>query len=185
MMKSISTHIAQYLKTLRQRHGWSLERTARETGVSKAMLGQIERQESSPTVATLWKIATGFRVSFSSFLEESNKLNQSLIYRHGNENESAREKICIKALFPFDEQLRFELFVIELLPGCEQLSSPHEQGVIEHIIVTQGKMDVLVNGSWQALECGEGIRFDAHQPHGYRNTGENTVSFHNIIHYPH
>lgn len=38
------------------------------TGVSKAMLGQIERGESSPTVTTLWKIATGLQVSFSSLL---------------------------------------------------------------------------------------------------------------------
>lgn len=36
--------------------------------MSKAMLGQIERNESSPTVATLWKIATGLNVPFSTFI---------------------------------------------------------------------------------------------------------------------
>ncbi|MEZ8384857.1 helix-turn-helix domain-containing protein, partial [Vibrio splendidus] len=43
------------LKRLRQEKGWSLDKTAKETGVSKAMLGQIERGESSPTVAKLWQ----------------------------------------------------------------------------------------------------------------------------------
>ncbi|STU41010.1 Cro/CI family transcriptional regulator [Klebsiella pneumoniae] len=56
---NIAQHLAATLKTLRQQRGWSLSRLAEETGVSKAMLGQIERNESSPTVATLWKIATG------------------------------------------------------------------------------------------------------------------------------
>jgi transcriptional regulator with XRE-family HTH domain len=65
---NIAQHLAATLKTLRQQRGWSLSRLAEETGVSKAMLGQIERNESSPTVATLWKIATGLNVPFSAFI---------------------------------------------------------------------------------------------------------------------
>ncbi len=47
----------------------SLDNVANMTGVSKSMLGQIERGESSPTVATLWKIATGLHISFTALLE--------------------------------------------------------------------------------------------------------------------
>jgi transcriptional regulator with XRE-family HTH domain len=65
---NIAQHLATTLKTLRQQRGWSLSRLAEETGVSKAMLGQVERNESSPTVATLWKIATGLNVPFSAFI---------------------------------------------------------------------------------------------------------------------
>ncbi len=36
--------IANHLKQLRQARGWSLDKTAEMTGVSKAMLGQIERK---------------------------------------------------------------------------------------------------------------------------------------------
>ncbi|KTC76923.1 helix-turn-helix domain-containing protein [Legionella brunensis] len=185
-MQNMSAHIAKTLRSLRQQRGWSLDKAAQETGVSKAMLGQIEREESSPTVAILWKIATGFQVSFSSFLAESTLSSQELIYRYAPEQglKPVEEQIRIKALFPFDKQLRFEMFVIELLPGCEQLSTPHEQGVIEHVIVISGKMEVLINDVWQPLQCGEGLRFDAHQPHGYRNNGHENALFHNIIHYP-
>ncbi|WED43097.1 helix-turn-helix domain-containing protein [Legionella cardiaca] len=184
-MKKMADHLAKTLKALRQQRGWSLDKTAQETGVSKAMLGQIERQESSPTVAVLWKIATGFRVSFSSFLAESTQDSQELIYRSIQENlKPTDEKIRIKALFPFDEQFHFEMFVIELLPGCEQLSTSHESGVIEHVIVISGDMEVLIDKAWHSLRCGEGLRFNASQPHGYRNRGANSALFHNIIHYP-
>jgi len=55
---AISRSIAQHLQSVRKARGLSLDKTAQLTGVSKAMLGQIERGESSPTIATLWKIAT-------------------------------------------------------------------------------------------------------------------------------
>lgn len=184
-MQDIFGRIANTLKTLRRERGWSLDKTAQETGVSKAMLGQIEREESSPTIATLWKIASGFQTSFSSFIEEITENTSNPLYRagHAKSLHPADEKICVFPLFPFDQQLRFELFVIELLPGCEHLSPPHKHGVIEHVVVVDGEMEVLIDGSWQSLVKGEGIRFNANQSHGYRNTSQALSRFHDIIHY--
>lgn len=179
-------HIANHLKTLRQQRGWSLDKAAQETGVSKAMLGQIERLESSPTVATLWKIASGFHVSFSSFLEDSPGNATETIYRPQPQQalQHADEQLKITSLFPFDPELRFECFMIELLPHCEQLSTPHEPGVIEHIIVIEGTVDILIHQDWHVLHPGDGLRFDASKPHGYRNTHDKSAFFHDIIHYP-
>ena len=82
------------------------------------MLGQIEREESSPTVATLWKLAKGFDVSFSTFLEESPPDLQSLftVLTQDNHLSSADRSIQITTIFPFDKQLDCEIFSIELLP---------------------------------------------------------------------
>lgn len=184
-MNQIYKHIALTLKTLRRERGWSLDKAAEETGVSKAMLGQIEREESSPTVATLWKIANGFQISFSYFLENLPQPQGSL-YRFGESHTliPLGEKFHVMPLFPFDHQLSCEIFVIELLPYCEQLSAPHNPGVIEHVIVVRGTIDVLLQGSWKTLHQGEGIRFDAGHSHGYRNITTETACFHNLIHYP-
>lgn len=173
------------LKALRRERGWSLDKAAEETGVSKAMLGQIEREESSPTIATLWKIASGFRTSFSSFIEEINTNFSEPVYRASQTRHlhPRDEKIRVMPLFPFDSQLNFEIYVIELLPGCEHLSPPHKHGVVEHVIVVDGRMEVLVNGNWQSLSKGEGLRFNANQSHGYRNITEEIASFHDVIHY--
>jgi XRE family transcriptional regulator, regulator of sulfur utilization len=185
-MKNIYKHISLTLKTLRRERGWSLDKAAEETGVSKAMLGQIEREESSPTIATLWKIASGFRTSFSSFIEEIHTDFNKPIHRSGQTQQlhPKDEKIRVMPIFPFDSQLNVEIFIIELLPSCEHLSPPHKHGVIEHVIVVEGKMEVLVNGRWQTLNKGEGLRFDANQPHGYRNITSKIACFHDIIHYP-
>jgi transcriptional regulator with XRE-family HTH domain len=185
-VKDTYKHISLTLKTLRRERGWSLDKTAEETGVSKAMLGQIEREESSPTIATLWKIASGFQTSFSSFIEDINADFNQTVYRSGQTQHihPNDEKIRVMPLFPFDSDLKFEIFIIELLPGCEHMSPPHKHGVIEHVIVVDGKMEVLVNGVWQSLNKGEGLRFNADQAHGYRNTTAEIACFHDVIHYP-
>lgn len=185
-MHNISEHIALALRSLRKKRGWSLDKTAQETGVSKAMLGQIEREESSPTVATLWKIASGFHASFSSFLEKIDVDAKEAIYRSDQARNLSLtdEKIRVITLFPFDVQLNCEIFIIELLPTCEHLALPHKNEVVEHVIVVDGTMEVLLNGVWQTLNQGEGLRFNANQPHGYRNITAKNALFHNIIHYP-
>ena len=135
-LKDTYKHIALTLKTLRKERGWSLDKTAEKTGVSKAMLGQIEREESSPTIATLWKIASGFDTSFSSFIEDIKAGFHQPVHRAGQTKQlhPADKKIRVMPLFPFDNQLNLEIFVIELLPGCVHLSPAHQQGVIEHVV---------------------------------------------------
>lgn len=185
-MNDIYKQIALTLKSLRKTRRWSLDKAASETGVSKAMLGQIEREESSPTIATLWKIASGFETSFSSFITDISIDNTCDVVRHGQAEQlhPRDNKIRVMPLFPFDKQLNFEVFIIELLPGCEHLSPPHKGDVIEHVIVVDGAMEVFINGKWQPLKKGDGLRFNANQAHGYRNTSTNLACIHDMIHYP-
>ncbi|MGD9591767.1 MAG: helix-turn-helix domain-containing protein [Candidatus Berkiella sp.] len=185
-MNDINSQISTTLKSLRQARGWSLDKAAQETGVSKAMLGQIERGESSPTIATLWKIASGFQTSFSSFIEPSRAYSKTPIYRSGKTRElhPQDEKIRVMPLFPFDKHLHFEVYIIELLPQCEHISPPHEPGTIEHVIVVSGKIEVLVDNTWHTLNKGEGLRFEANLKHGYANRSAKTACIHDIIHYP-
>ncbi|WP_439825747.1 helix-turn-helix domain-containing protein [Aeromonas caviae] len=185
-MQEMSRYLAQRLKGLRTERGWSLDMAARETGVSKAMLGQIERGESSPTVATLWKIATGFRVSFSSFIESTPAAQGETVYRIADDirQQPAGEGMQVAPLFPYEARFGFELFELTLLPGYQRESEPHEPGVTEHVIVISGVMEVLVDGAWRSLDQGEAVRFAADRPHGYRNLGVAPTIFHNLIHYP-
>ncbi|WP_115718892.1 helix-turn-helix domain-containing protein [Gallaecimonas mangrovi] len=172
-MNPLTQQIQAVLKSARADKGWSLSVAAEKTGVSKAMLGQIERGESSPTVATLWKLATGFGLSFSSFLLTGCPSPLPDI-----------DKMKVVTLFPYNPQLGFEMFAITLAPGFRRQSEPHEAGVVEHVIALDGPMEVLQAGQWQALEAGAGLRFDASLEHGYGNPGPLPVTFHNVICYP-
>ena len=172
----ITLHLATTLKTLRQARGWSLSKLADETGVSKAMLGQIERNESSPTVSTLWKIATGLNVPFSAFITP--EADRQAVF------DPQQQAMVVKPLFPWDETLGFDYFSITLAPGALSESTPHETGVIEHVVVISGLLDMCIEGQWRTLKSGEGVRFAGDTAHSYRNSSEQTVHFHSLIHYP-
>lgn len=87
-------------------------------------------------------------------------------------------------LFPYDEQLRFDLFSITLAPGALSESSPHDIGVIEHVTVISGVLEMRTQGKWQVLQAGQGLRFAADVAHSYRNSGVDNAHFHSLIHYP-
>lgn len=166
--------IAKNLKALRANLGWSLTKTAAETDVSKAMLGQIERGESSPTIATLWKIATGFHLPLTAFIEAPAS-DGFMQFKNG---------IRFKTLFAYDPVLKSEMFSHYLEPQQSQLSAAHDKGVVEDIVVLSGEVEILAEGEWRHLKIGESLRFAADQPHGYRNPTNLPATFHNIMHYP-
>ncbi|MEH6491958.1 helix-turn-helix domain-containing protein [Halopseudomonas sp.] len=182
-MQSVGDYLGQALKQLRSERGWSLDRAAQACGVSKAMLGQIERAESSPTLATLWKIAGGFKVPLSAFIAAP---PNELEVRQAEQlrQRPTSDAMLVAPLFPFDPRYGFELLELTLPAAYERLSEPHESGVTEHVTVIQGEVELLVNGCWQRLKQGAAVRFAADAAHGYRNPGSDPAVIHNLICYP-
>ena len=60
--------VAANIKRIRKTQKLSLERTAEAAGVSRSMLGQIERGEANPSVAILGKLAAALKVPAEEFL---------------------------------------------------------------------------------------------------------------------
>ena len=168
------------LRSIRAESGLSLSKAAELTGVSKAMLGQIERGESSPTIATLWKIAKGFHLPLTALIDEAVRTSN----QDGGVFKTVQfpGSITVKIVFPYDPELRAETFHVSLKPGQSHESQAHDQGVTEEVFVLEGEMDVLRDGEWVSLSAGQGLRFAADQPHGYRNA-KSGASFLNMHHY--
>jgi len=183
----IST-VGGQLKSARGERGWSLDATSKNTGVSKAMLGQIERGESSPTITKLWQIATGFNLPLSYFLgvisnntpaQRPQNLDTHINIPVGDH----QSPITVTTLFPFDSRTNCEIFSLTLAPHHQHISLAHQQGVIEHIVVIEGAMEYYLNDQWLPLAVGDVAKFDASVKHGYRNVSDQQAIFHNIIIY--
>jgi XRE family transcriptional regulator, regulator of sulfur utilization len=183
-MHQINLNIGRNLHRIRKERNLSLDKAAELTGVSKAMLGQIERGESNPTVTTLWKIANGLRISFSILIKEEESsvtvispdpLNPLL------ENEG---KYQVFPLFPFNPKRQFEVFLMVLEPGCIHESEAHHRGVEEFITVSEGTLEVLVDNETFEVKPSSAIQFQADRHHTYRNTGSSAVKCFVTIHYP-
>lgn len=177
MSDQLKKQIAQRLKSIRKQRNLSLDATARLTGVSKAMLGQIEREESCPTISKLWHIATGLEASFSSFFTSGSLLDQE---HSAFSDELGME---IRTVFHFQQDTGIEVLDVYLSDYHEQISGPHSVGVIEHVILMEGKLELFFDGNWCLLKEGDRVRFHADQKHIYK-AKSTRVRFQNIISYP-
>lgn len=171
------------LRAARAKAELSLSKTAELTGVSKAMLGQIERGESSPTLATLWKLAKGFHLPLTALIEDLAQTPE-VISPAQSHVMALQGSIRFRTVFPFDPILGAESFLLTLDVGQSYVSQPHGVGVIEDIFVVSGKMELLYNEKWHRLKIGDATRFNADQDHGYRNLSDGITKFYNTIHYP-
>ena len=72
---SILEELPTRLKKARKDQGLSLDAIANISGVSRSMVSQIERGESSPTIATLWNLTRALNVDFAGLLDQSSSEN--------------------------------------------------------------------------------------------------------------
>ena len=164
--------VACNLRRLRDDRKLSLDAAAQLTGVSKSMLGQIERGDVNPTISVLWKIANGLKISFSALLERAE--GGTSVVRAAEASPLLEDAGNYRnyPVFPFDETHPFELEAAPHLPGTE-----------ESITVFSGDAAVSVDGTDYPLGPGDSIRFAADRPHGYRNAGTETVELSMVIFY--
>jgi transcriptional regulator with XRE-family HTH domain len=160
------------LRRLRLRRGLSLERLSQKAAVSRAMLGQIELGQSTPTIGVLWLIARALEVTFSALIS-SNAPGRPRILRKDEAKwlGSQDRAFLSRALFPMDQPRRVEFYQLELGPGGEEQASAHPPGTTENLVLVSGVLEIGAQGLEHRLDAGDAIFFEADVPHWYRNPG--------------
>lgn len=161
-----------------------MDKVAALTGVSKGMLHQMERGETQPTVTTVWKIATGLNISFSSLLKEDESAVTVATRKDVPDVVEDDGRCKVYLMFPFDPQTRIETFTLVLSPGCSYVSQPHNDGVLEYITVTSGAFSLMVRSERYSLREGEAIRFAGHVEHQYINDTDADAVLQVMMYYP-
>lgn len=175
--------VASNLKRLRRRQGYSLERLAKRSGVSRAMLGQIETGRSVPTIALLSKIATALEVSIPSLLVSPDAVATQLLRAEKTRSVvSNGGRFVARALFPLGGERRVEFYEITIAPGHRENAEPHPPGTRENLVVVEGSVDVQVGREKPVtLASGDALLFAADQPHSYRNTGSEPLRLYLVM----
>jgi transcriptional regulator with XRE-family HTH domain len=164
--------VGKNLKRLRGKRGLSLEKLAQASGVSRAMLGQVELGQSAPTINVLWKIARALGVPFSALISSTGSTGTLLLRQTESKQLMSHDgKFRSRALFPVDAPRRTEFYELRLAPAAVENAHPHPPGTSENLIVTQGSVEIEVGGEQHVLNKGDAIVFEADKPHVYRNKG--------------
>ena len=172
------------LRRLRTRRGLSLERLAQISGVSRAMLGQIELGQSAPTINVLWKIARALEVTFSALISARTQSGALVLRSQESKILTSKDRsFSSRALFPFDEPRRVEFYELRLSAGSVEEADAHPPGTSENLVVTGGTIEIDVGGDTHRLEAGDSILFEADTPHAYRNAGKSEAVMYLVMTY--
>lgn len=168
------------MRALREAMGLSLRDLAERCGVSAPMLSQVERGETSPTLAVAEKIAAGLELTLSQLLRLDEGEHVS-VSRAGRRRRYERGGHRFEELTPPLPGQRVDVSLHTLRAGATTggpADPPiHEPGSRETAVVLTGVLALVVDGTRHELRSGDSVTFDADLPHHFENDGEEAARF--------
>lgn len=175
----IQQAVGENVKRIRRARKMSIERAAAEAGVSRSMLGQIERGETNPSVGTLAKLAAALRAPLEQLvvcpedggLQLVRELDTKPVRLDGG-------KVIKRPLLPFEEASGLESYHVDVFISGKFSPDPLPVGTVAYLTVLSGTAGVTVGEeSFQMLEW-DAVRFPADQPWRVDNQSNSTVRLH-------
>ena len=177
-MRAATAHngtLGTRVRALREGMGLSLRDLAERTQVSPPMLSQVERGETSPTLAIAEKIAAGLELSLSKLLRLDED-GHVVVVRRGQGRKQRHGGHRVEELTPPLPGQRADVSLHRLGPGAVTggLGDPpiHEPGSRETAVVLEGTAILAVDGERHELRTGDSVTFDADLSHHFENNGE-------------
>ncbi len=162
--------VGKNLRRFRSERGLSLEGLSKLSGVSRAMLGQIELGHSTPTINVVWKIARALDLPFSAIISEERNLGTWVLPRNKARRLTSSDGVFTsRALSPMDRPRNVEFYELTLQKGGREEAEPHPRGTTENLIVAKGRVALAIDGDRRLLDEGDAIFFEADVPHVYEN----------------
>jgi transcriptional regulator with XRE-family HTH domain len=179
-----SAAIGPRIRALREAMGFSLRDLTEHSGVSAPMLSQVERGETSPTLAVAVKIAAGLELTLSQLLR-LDEGEHVAVSRAGERRRYERGGHRFEELTPPLPGQRADVSLHTLKSGATT-GGPgdppiHEPGSRETAVVLEGTLALFVEGARHDLSSGDSVTFDADLPHHFENEGEEPTRFLAVI----
>jgi transcriptional regulator with XRE-family HTH domain len=179
----LGRRVAENLRQKRKVRGMSLDDLARQSGVSRAALSQIETLKSNPTVGILWKIASGLGVPFAELLGEPGRGARVLRQKDAQVLRSTDGKLESRPLTPAGASPLVEAYELRLAARSAHSAEAHAPGTQEIVVVLSGILRMRVEDEIHDLGAGDSVAFRADRPHVYENPGGAEARYHNVIVY--
>lgn len=168
--------VAENIKRIRKSKKLSMERTAELSGVSRSMLGQIERGEANPSVAIVGKLAAALKVPAEILLENDNF--ESLLPAWELDNKPERQnggKVILRQSFPYDACTRLESRFLDLYISARYEPPVSVPGCVCYATVLSGTVSVAAEEQTFQLQERDALRFGADGPYRFENMFNSTA----------
>jgi transcriptional regulator with XRE-family HTH domain len=171
--------LAARLRAERETRNWSIADLATRSGVSRAMISKVERNEASPTAALLGRLSAAFGLTMSQLFARIEQAG-GLVARAADqplwrdpETGFLRRSLSPPAGAPL------ELVWGEMPPG-QGVAYPAEsyrQLLDQQIVVLSGQLTIVHGGETHILHPGDCIRYGPPSDSIIRNDGTETARY--------
>ena len=168
--------VAENIKRVRKSKKLSMERLAAESGVSRSMLGQIERGEANPSVAIIGKLAAALKVPADILLE--NDSFETLAQFPEVDTRPVRldaGKTVLRQNFPYDAVTRLESSFLDLYISARYEPEPSVPGCVCHATCLSGTVTLVAEDQTMRMLDRDAIRFAADRPYRFENMTNTTA----------
>jgi len=168
--------IGPRVKALREAGGLSLRDLAERSGVSAPMLSQVERGETSPTLAVAARIASGLDLRLSQLLRLDESGTVTIVgareRRSGGSTRRGHTFEILTAPLPGQRaELSRHVLAAKSSTGGPGDPPMHEPGSREIALIESGSVVLVIDGERHELAAGDTATFDADLPHHFENPG--------------
>ncbi|MCC6368468.1 MAG: helix-turn-helix transcriptional regulator [Bryobacterales bacterium] len=177
--------IGKRVKEQREAAGLSLDQLSRLSGVSKAMLSQVERSRANPTVVVLLKIASGLGCPLDALLGPGTGGTPIDVVRCDDTRAiyTQSHECTIRTLSPLGTGKNLEFYEILLAGNAALRSQPHFRRTEEYLTVTRGKVRVVSEENTALLRKGDSAHYRADVPHAIENAGAAEARVYLVVKY--
>ena len=153
------------LSSLRKRKNMTLDDLSAQSGVSKSILSQIERNLSNPTVTTLMRISGALGEKLSDFfskieIEEENLIESS----RETPSITSKDGLCELNILGAGETVNWlQWYILKMKPKGVLDSSSHGPKTFENLTVIDGQIEVSCGESKEKLFEGDTFRFQSNR----------------------
>ena len=168
--------IAASLQRERRRTGLSLAEVARQAGIAKSTLSQLESGHGNPSVETLWALGVALDVPFSRLVDPPRPTTRLIRAGEGAAVFAERADYVATVLASSPPNARRDIYQITAQPGEARESEPHMPGVVEHVVIGAGAALVGPLDAPEELHPGDYLSYPGDEPHIFRALKKNTVA---------
>src|SRR5580698_2563546 len=144
---SLSNQLGQAVLKLRKGYGLSLADLSQHSGVAKSIISQIERNETNPTLTTIWRLAHALDVTIESILHGGGEDGPFIerVSRGETPILVSDDGLCRLAVIGWLKTVDWlQWYDFQAEPGGVLGSQPHPRGSIECLSVLEGELEVEV-----------------------------------------
>jgi quercetin dioxygenase-like cupin family protein len=143
----------------------SMRELALVSGLSKALISQVERCVANPSLDVIGKLADGLDVRFAALLRSPVAGPQ--VVRRGEGPTMRSGRVSIRTLFTSTDRSWSEMAEASMPARSKSSEATHREGSVEFAYVVAGSVRVSTSVWDVDLVAGDAIHFDGAADHQY------------------